>query len=82
MPTLIPVYIPYKDGTSSVEVVTARHADTDIESCLSLLQGRDTVGGSGDSRNADADIESCLSPVKGRDTVGGSGDRHACRCRH
>jgi hypothetical protein len=33
-----------------VEVVTARHADNDIVSCLSPVQGRNTVGGIGDSQ--------------------------------
>jgi aconitase B len=46
---VIPLKLPYKEGTRSVEVVTARHADAVIESCLSTVQGRDTVGGSGDS---------------------------------
>jgi hypothetical protein len=50
MQTLSPVYLPYKDGTRSVEVVTARHADADIESCLSPVQGRITVGDSGNSQ--------------------------------
>jgi hypothetical protein len=49
MPTLSPVYLPYKDGTWSVKVVTARLADADIDTCLSPVQGRDTVGGSGNS---------------------------------
>jgi hypothetical protein len=42
--------MPYKDGTRSVELETARHADDDIESCLSTVPGRDTVGGSGGSQ--------------------------------
>jgi hypothetical protein len=50
MPALRPVYLPDKDGTRSVEIVTGRHADADIESYLSPVQGRDTVGGSGDSQ--------------------------------
>jgi hypothetical protein len=49
MPTFSPVYLQYNDVTWSVEVVTLKHADADIESCLSPVQGLDTVGGSGDS---------------------------------
>jgi hypothetical protein len=77
MPTLSLAYLPYKDETWSVEVVTGRHADADIEYFLSPEQGRDTGGEVVTARHADADIESYLSPVQGRDTVGGSGDSQA-----
>jgi lysophospholipid acyltransferase (LPLAT)-like uncharacterized protein len=82
MPTLSPVYLPYQDGTRSVEVMTARHADADIESFYLPYKNRTQLVEVVTARHVDADIESCLSPVKGRDTVGGSGDRQACRCRH
>jgi hypothetical protein len=50
MPTLSSVYLPYQNGTRSVEVVSGMHADADIESRLSTVQGRDTNGGSGYSQ--------------------------------
>jgi hypothetical protein len=82
MPTLSPVYLPYKDGTRSVEVVTARHEDANIESCLSPVKDGKRSVEVVTARLADADIESCISPVQGWDPVGGSGDSQACRCRH
>jgi hypothetical protein len=82
MPTLSPGYIPYNDGTLSVEVVTARHEDADIESCLSPVKDGKRSVEVVTARLADADIGSCLSPVQRWDTVGGSGDSQAYRYRY
>jgi hypothetical protein len=82
MPPLSPVYLPYKDGTRSVEVVIAGHADADIEFCLTPVKDRTRLVEVEAARHADVDIESGLSPVQGRDTVGGRGDSQTWRCRH
>jgi hypothetical protein len=82
MPILSPVLLPYKDGTRSTEVVSARHADADIESFYLPYKNRTQLVEVVTARYADAAIESCLSPVQGRDTVGGSGDSQACIYRH
>jgi hypothetical protein len=80
MTTLSHVYLPYKDGARSVEVVTARHPNADIKSCLSPVHDGTRSFEVVDTRHADVDIESCLSPVQGLDTVGGSGESQVCRC--